>query len=386
MTKPLFAILRHKKLRTMFHVRGAGKHNDRTTPPKHARKGQDTTPVVLHGPAGWKGVTALLTARIAKLSRKPRRDQVRAIEEVLTASPKYFKPDGKGGWDKAGVDAWVTAAMEWLRKTHGDRLMQAVLHLDEKSPHIHAVLLPEVEGRLCAKEFTAPHNLKAWQSSYAEACAPLGLVRGVPRAGIAHTPLRDFYEAVEAPLPPEPKKPRKPSISVMDKVTGKAKQKQEDYDKALVLYREESKQYLFALRAKARAVDVVAPDLEARERALSLAQQALNEKQHVLEQKALKADAMADLDYRSKMNIIKTLPRQYLEQVLCIPLPGKRDAVDILRDRGVVSNMREGVDYVFNAMAAFDLPQSTHIPPGHASPVLDPLQRDFAASDDIAPV
>lgn len=364
----------------MSHVRAAGKHNDRTLPAKHAKPGQDSVPVTLAGPSTWSGLTKLLGDRIAKLSTKPRRNQVRAIEAILSASPKYFKPNGKGGWDKGAVDAWSKEALAWLHKTHGDRLLQAILHMDEKSPHIHAVLLPEVAGRLCAKEFTAKANLQGWQTSYADACAPLGLARGVQRKGVKHTELKAFYEAVEAPLPPEPKRPKKPFISLLDKFTGKAKEKEEAYAKAVTTWREKAREYNFALRAKARAVDVVAPNLAERERQVSLAQQKLDEEQHAFLQKTVKTEAMTDLEYKSRMQIIKTLPRDYLEKVLCMPLPGKRDAVDILRDKGVVSNMREGVDYVFNAMASFDLVSSTPAPPAGQTPVVVAPELDFSLS------
>lgn len=64
---------------------------------------------------------------------------------VLSASPEYFRPDDPeavGTWNEDRLAAWQEASMNQLRKEHGADLIFAELHLDEDTPHIHAVVAP----------------------------------------------------------------------------------------------------------------------------------------------------------------------------------------------------------------------------------------------------
>ena len=75
----------------------------------------------------------------AKQSEKP------YLRIVLSASPEYFRPDvpeAVGTWDEDRLSAWIKASMNQLRKEHGADLVFAELHLDEDTPHIHAVVAP----------------------------------------------------------------------------------------------------------------------------------------------------------------------------------------------------------------------------------------------------
>lgn len=64
---------------------------------------------------------------------------------VVSASPEYFRPDDPeavGTWDEDRLEKWLEATMNQLRKEHGEDLIFAELHLDEDTPHIHAVVAP----------------------------------------------------------------------------------------------------------------------------------------------------------------------------------------------------------------------------------------------------
>lgn len=64
---------------------------------------------------------------------------------VLSASPEYFRPDDPdavGTWDEDQLAKWIEATMNQLRQEHGTDLIFAELHLDEDTPHIHAVVAP----------------------------------------------------------------------------------------------------------------------------------------------------------------------------------------------------------------------------------------------------
>lgn len=77
-----------------------------------------------------------------------RKDNVLAIDLVLTTSPEYF-----GEWHQAGkitpdgqkkIDQWQKTQLEFLEKQFGkDAVKLAVLHLDETTPHLHVMITPE---------------------------------------------------------------------------------------------------------------------------------------------------------------------------------------------------------------------------------------------------
>ena len=101
--------------------------------------------------------------------------------------------------------------------------MSAVLHLDEKTPHIHATVVPITRGerrkaklereknaqsgkrtyrtkkdrpRLCADDVMARDKLKAYQTTYAEAMAKYGLQRGVEGSEAKHISTQQYYREV----------------------------------------------------------------------------------------------------------------------------------------------------------------------------------------------
>ena len=79
---------------------------------------------------------------------------------VLQASPEYFRPEfhrddpeGFGKYDTQKLDDWVLANVKWLKNTFGTDCIAAHLHVDERTPHIHAVIVPMFE-----KAPTMPKN------------------------------------------------------------------------------------------------------------------------------------------------------------------------------------------------------------------------------------
>lgn len=71
------------------------------------------------------------------------------VQLVLSASPSFFRTDGRGAgqWDESRLKAWKAATMAWLREEYGEDLAHAALHLDEDTPHIHALVVPTYEKR-----------------------------------------------------------------------------------------------------------------------------------------------------------------------------------------------------------------------------------------------
>ena len=92
------------------------------------------------------GLTASLKALYASGVKKPTAQAEKPyLRIVLSASPEYFRPADPGAvgtWDEDRLAAWEDATMNQLRAEHGDDLIFAELHLDEDTPHIHAVVAP----------------------------------------------------------------------------------------------------------------------------------------------------------------------------------------------------------------------------------------------------
>lgn len=75
--------------------------------------------------------------------KKVRKDQNTAIEIILTGSPETMN-----NLSEEELKKWVEESMKWARKQWGkDNIVSAVLHRDEKTPHIHIILVPLVTGQ-----------------------------------------------------------------------------------------------------------------------------------------------------------------------------------------------------------------------------------------------
>jgi len=130
---------------------------------------------------------------------KPRRDSVEAIELLLSASHEYFV--GRDGEiDPERLERWVGREMQFLRDRRNCGVCaKAVLHLDERTPHIHAHMVPITEdGRLSATHFLdGPKKVQALITRHAEYMKELGLERGREGSRATHQRVKQFYASVD---------------------------------------------------------------------------------------------------------------------------------------------------------------------------------------------
>ncbi|MEM9925041.1 MAG: MobV family relaxase [Cyanobacteria bacterium P01_D01_bin.50] len=137
-----------------------------------------------------------------KQKRKIRTDAVYCVEILLTASPEYFRPQDPtlgGYYEEDKVQSWLEASKKWLIEQYDDRVVRAELHLDEMTPHIHAYFVPlDEKGQLrCNHFFNGRQKMRAFQDSYHDAVAHLGLERGIKGSLAKHQDIKDFYRIVE---------------------------------------------------------------------------------------------------------------------------------------------------------------------------------------------
>ena len=126
--------------------------------------------------------------------RKVRKDAVLEIEVVLTFSP--------GAEDNLDLEAWKEANVQWLKDYFTEEnVKSAVLHMDETTPHIHAIITPidRENGKvsLNAKKWTGGSGeLSRMQTNYANAMKQFGLKRGEQFTRARHEDLKRFAAAL----------------------------------------------------------------------------------------------------------------------------------------------------------------------------------------------
>lgn len=178
MARMSFAILRHGKISSTS--KGAAiAHNHRTG--NIDQVNIDGTMKHLNRCFMGEGLADRISAL---LPQKMRKDAVVAVEVLLTSGPEFFdgieKDRAKLSKNPRFLD-WVQKTLDWAKKEFGSNLVDATLHMDESTPHLHLMAVPLTkDARLCAKEVMARTELQRRQTDYAKAMEPFGLRRGDP--------------------------------------------------------------------------------------------------------------------------------------------------------------------------------------------------------------
>ena len=170
-------------------------------------------------PQGVANRTEAIQYRIdhAGLHRKVGKNQTKAIRIILTGTHEQMMKLQREG----KLDQWIKANLSWLKDTFGEEnLVSCVLHMDEKTPHLHATIIPivtterkrkEREGdkkyatksgpRLSADDVMARGKLFHYQNTYAIAMKPFGPPPGMGVACVhCHKPGPGFRsENTQAP-------------------------------------------------------------------------------------------------------------------------------------------------------------------------------------------
>ncbi|WP_318512858.1 MobV family relaxase [Photobacterium leiognathi] len=121
----------------------------------------------------------------------PRKNSVLCIEAVLSLSPDFFQSN-------TNTKDFAINACKWLINEFGDNLVSAVLHLDEKTPHIHAHIVPMTnDGRLSARELFNKSTLPDYQKSYLNKMKKIEPKLKYNQGSKAeHTKLKNYYSMV----------------------------------------------------------------------------------------------------------------------------------------------------------------------------------------------
>ena len=177
-------------------VGASGRHNDRERDTPNADPERSHLNRVLIGDE--RNVKDIVSEIIDAHGGKPRRDSVEAVELMLSASHEWFL-DRDGEISQEKVDQFCEQAMKFLRdRKNCGVCAKAVLHMDERTPHIHAHMVPLTEdGRLSATHFLdGREKMKQLHTRYASYMEEIGLERGREGSRATHQRVKQFYASV----------------------------------------------------------------------------------------------------------------------------------------------------------------------------------------------
>ena len=167
MANAQYAILRFAKYKGP-EISGIEAHNERTKEKYASNPDIDPsrTHLNFHLIKPERKYRAESERQIAEAGCRTRSDSVRVVEALITATPEFFK-----GKKRSELKEFFNEALEFIKQNQApETIISAVVHLDEKSPHMHLCFVPLTEDkRLCAKEILGnKKKLTQWQDKYWE--------------------------------------------------------------------------------------------------------------------------------------------------------------------------------------------------------------------------
>jgi len=139
-----------------------------------------------------------ISRRINDAGCKTRKDSVLFIDTLITASPEFFEQHSP-----QENQMYFERAVSFLaQEVGGGNIISAVVHMDERTPHMHLCFTPITsDKRLCAKEIIGNRDkLVWWQDRFHEhmSAAFPELERGEPAIETKrkHMPVRIYKQAI----------------------------------------------------------------------------------------------------------------------------------------------------------------------------------------------
>ena len=199
MEKAQYAILRFAKYKGP-EIGRIEAHDERTKEKYASNPDVDTSRSSLnfHLVKPHRSYRAEAEKQIAEAGCRARKDSVRVVETLITASPEFFankKPKE--------VKKFFEYALEFIQsKQSPETIISAVVHMDEKTPHMHLCFVPLTpDKRLSAKDIIGnKKKLTQWQDEFWKHMVNKypDFERGesASETGRDHIPPRVFKEAV----------------------------------------------------------------------------------------------------------------------------------------------------------------------------------------------
>ena len=197
MSQPQYAIMRFAKYKGP-EISNIEAHNERTKEKYASNSDIDLSRSKynfhLIKPSGRYRAEA--ESQIQAAGCRTRTDSIRVVEVMFTATPDFFK-----GKKLPEIRQYFEEALRFFEQYQSrETIISAVVHMDEKTPHMHLSFVPlTADGRLSAKEIVGnKKKLTWWQDKFWEHMVQRypDLERGesASQTGRDHIPPRIFKE------------------------------------------------------------------------------------------------------------------------------------------------------------------------------------------------
>lgn len=306
MANPQYAILRFAKYKGP-EINRIEAHNERTKEKYASNPDVDTSRSHLNfhliEPKGHYRQEA--EKQIREAGCRTRSDSVRLVETLITGSPAFFKKKSE-----KQIREYFEHALGFLKQRQAsESFVSAVVHMDEKTPHMHVTFVPlTLDHRLSAKEIIGNRKkLTQWQDDFwkhmvrkypelerGESASETGRAHIPPRIFKAMTRLTKQRHAIEATLE---------SINILN-----AKTKAQEISRMLDVYIPGVEKMETELKKYKTIFDAIE----------AIRKENGNLKQKVEAKEAKSIDeqlqyAKLKQDYAAAMELIQLLPKEILE-------------------------------------------------------------------------
>ncbi|KVR74298.1 recombinase [Burkholderia vietnamiensis] len=212
---PNYNILRTRKIKTRLKITQAAEHNFRLRYQANIDKNRAHLNRVLVNTldADAKHASSLqnqLTEYYNNLGIKEKEGNVLMMEFIVSASPDFFKDK-----PETMINDWANHQVEFMKTEFGDQLKLAILHRDERTPHIHFKVSTEIKSikkyrnqkgefhketwSLNSKRYN-PDFLRKLHDRHAESNKKFGLIRGIRGSKKKNHAPKEFYKMIDEAL------------------------------------------------------------------------------------------------------------------------------------------------------------------------------------------
>lgn len=203
-----FVVMRFKRVKTWSSLHDIRRHNMREMECRHLEAAAPSPKLII----GSADVPAHVRDVLDGYGVKERPGEVLALEFIVSTSREIF--EGLDGREyKAKLRAFLTCAANAFSERFAipGQIAAMVLHEDERTPHLHVVVVPLIHEadnrrkdkkpiyRLSAKRVVGGRgDLAREQTRFASHFEAMGLARGKVQSGARHVSNRDHEARLEA--------------------------------------------------------------------------------------------------------------------------------------------------------------------------------------------
>lgn len=211
----MYNILRTEKVKSRAQITNMVEHNLRLRGQNNIDSSKSHLNIVLTNSLSASTESATdfqekLSKYYEKLKIKEKTNNVLLMEFVVSASPEFFEK-----MSPADIKKWADHQVDFFKNEFGEQLKLSVLHLDEKTPHIHFCVSTEMKSIKKYKNQKGEFHKETWSlnadrynpqfltdlhTRHYEWNKKFKLKRGVKNSKREHKSLKEFYSMVDKAL------------------------------------------------------------------------------------------------------------------------------------------------------------------------------------------